>query len=227
MVALCGLELAVPSASLYVLLGPNGAGKTTALRLLPGLLRADLGNITVNGISVAADPAQAKRQLAYLPDEPILYPLLRPLEYLEFIAALWGMPATIAARHAEDLLHWLELWDHRSKFIESFSRGMKQKLALAGAMLHAPTILLMDEPLTGLDVPSARVVKDFIQDFVSKGNTVILTTHIMDLAENLQARIGIINEGKMVAEGALEELQEKTGYERLEDIFLGLVKGPA
>ncbi len=224
-VALSNLELSVPPASLYVLLGPNGAGKTTALRMLPGLLHPDLGSVMVNGIDVATEHSQAKRQLAYLPDEPLLYPLLRPLEYLEFIAALWSMPASAAGRQAEDLLRWLELWDHRSKFIESFSRGMKQKLALAGAMLHDPTILLMDEPLTGLDVASARIVKDLIRDFVGKGNTVVLTTHIMELAENLEARIGILNAGKMIAQGTLQDLRQKAGHERLEDIFLRFING--
>jgi len=224
-VALRGFELAVPAASLYVLLGPNGAGKTTALRMLTGLEHPDIGNVMVNGKSVAADPIQAKRQLAYLPDEPLLYPLLRPLEYLEFVAALWGMPGTIAGRQAEELLHRFELWDHRGKLIETFSRGMKQKLGLAGAMLHAPTILLMDEPLTGLDVASARAVKDLMRDFVDKGNTVVLTTHIMELAEGLQANIGIMNAGRMVAEGTLQELQARAGQKRLEDVFLRLVSG--
>ena len=222
-VALRGLELAVPKASLYVLLGPNGAGKTTALRMLAGLIQPDFGDVLVNGKNLSADLIHVKQKLAYLPDEPLLYPLLKPLEYLEFIAALWNISGNIAERRAEELLRWLGLWDHRGKLIETFSRGMKQKLALVGAFLHAPTILLMDEPLTGLDVASARAVKDLMKDFVGRGNTIILTTHIMEIVESFQAIIGIINEGKMVAEGTLQELQERAGCKRLEDIFLKLV----
>ncbi|MGD9582675.1 MAG: ABC transporter ATP-binding protein [Lysobacterales bacterium] len=222
-IALNGLELTIPSASLYVLLGPNGAGKTTALKMLPGLLQPDAGNVLVNGVNVAKEPAQVKRHIAYLPDEPQLYPLLRPLEYLEFIAALWSMPANQAGQEAEELLRWLEIWDHRGKYIESLSRGMKQKLALVGALLHHPTILLLDEPLTGLDVASAKAVKELMLSFVAKGNSVVLTTHGLDVVENIPARIGIINKGKMVADGTLSELQDHAGRKRLEDIFLKLV----
>ncbi len=222
-IALRGLELAIPRGSLYVLLGPNGAGKTTALKMLAGIIQPDLGSVLVNGINISEDSVQVKRQLAYLPDEPLLYPQLRPVEYLEFIAALWGMHGTTVERRAEELLQWLDLWDHRGKFVETFSRGMKQKLALAGALLHNPTIILMDEPITGLDVASAKLVKDLMKNFVENGNTIILTTHIMELAETFKARIGIINRGKMVIENTFQELQEYAGCDRLEDIFLKIV----
>lgn len=221
--ALRGLDLTVTTGTLYALLGPNGAGKTTALRILMGLENPDSGMVEINGVEFADRPALAKRQLAYMPDEPLLYPMLRPLEYLEFVAALWNMPATAASQHAEQLLRSLDLWERRGSFITTFSRGMKQKLALAGALVHAPTILVMDEPITGLDVGSARLVKDLMRDFVKQGNTIVFTTHIMELVETLGERIGIINTGKLVAEGSLRELSDRSGHEKMEDIFLSLV----
>lgn len=220
--AVDGLSLSVRRGELYALLGPNGAGKTTTLRMVAGLLAPDAGRIDVNGIDMARDPAGAKRTMAYLPDDPMLYGKLKPTEYLEFVAGLWGVDAAAAEPSARRLLDWLDLSKHAHELTEGFSRGMKQKLALAGALIHEPQLLILDEPLTGLDAGAARQVKDLLQSHVAGGGTVILTTHILEVAERLAQRIGIIQHGRLIAEGTLAELRERTAAQTLEDMFLQL-----
>jgi ABC-2 type transport system ATP-binding protein len=224
--AVDGLDLAVARGEFYALLGPNGAGKTTTLRMVAGLLAPDAGRIEVLGIDLAADPAAAKRKLAYLPDDPMLYGKLKPVEYLEFVAGLWGVDGKAAAPRARELLEWLDLDQHAHELTEGFSRGMKQKLALAGALIHEPELLILDEPLTGLDAGAARQVKDLLLSHVAKGGTVILTTHILEVAERLAQRIGIIQHGRLIAEGTLDQLREATPGATLEEMFLRLT-GPA
>jgi ABC-2 type transport system ATP-binding protein len=228
------LDLTVKAGEFYALLGPNGAGKTTTLRMVAGLLQPDAGSISVFGVDVLADPQAAKRLIAWLPDEPMLYDKLTPLEYLQFVAGLWGVEAARARERAEELLRWLELWDQRNQRCEGFSRGMKQKAALAGALIHDPKLLILDEPLTGLDAAVARQVKDLLQARVKAGATVILTTHILEVAERLADRIGIIQSGRLRAEGTLAELRaragdlgDRSGGGTLEDVFLQLVGGEA
>jgi ABC-2 type transport system ATP-binding protein len=225
-VAVDGLDLRVARGEFYAFLGPNGAGKTTALRMIAGLLRPDEGRILIAGRSLREDPTEAKRPLAYVPDDPVLYGKLRPLEHLEFVAALWGLPAAVAQPRAEQLLQTLGLWGKRSDYIESFSRGMKQKMALASALIHRPTLMLLDEPLTGLDAGAARQVKDLLAEFVRDGGTVVLTTHILEVAERMAERIGIIAAGRLVAEGTLAELRQRAGETggTLEDIFLRVTR---
>jgi ABC-2 type transport system ATP-binding protein len=220
------LDLLVRPGELYALLGPNGAGKTTTLRMVAGLLKPDAGEIRVFGIDARAEPRPAKQLIAWLPDEPMLYDKLTPLEYLEFVAGLWGIEARTAMVRAEALLGWLGLWPHRGERCEGFSRGMKQKAALAGALIHDPKLLILDEPLTGLDAAVARQVKDLLRERVAAGATVILTTHILDVAERLADRIGIIDHGRLVAEGTLAELRQRAGTAQssLEDLFLQLVE---
>jgi ABC-2 type transport system ATP-binding protein len=218
------LTLSVRAGELYALLGPNGAGKTTTLRMVAGLLKPDAGEISVCGLDALTDAAEGKRLIAWAPDEPMLYDRLNPLEYLEFVAGLWGVEPKAAQAKAEELLRWLGLWDDRHQRCEGFSRGMKQKTALAGALIHDPRLLILDEPLTGLDAAVARQVKDLLQARVRGGGTVILTTHILEVAERMADRIGIIQHGRLRAEGTLEELRAKAGEGRatLEDVFLEL-----
>ncbi|MFZ6816321.1 ABC transporter ATP-binding protein [Undibacterium sp. Rencai35W] len=220
------LNLQVRRGELYALLGPNGAGKTTTLRMVAGLLAPDSGSIRILGTDLASEPHVAKQKLAYLPDDPMLYNKLKPFEYLEFVAGLWGMPAQIAQTKAQELLDWLDLSKHADELTEGFSRGMKQKLALAGALIHSPELIILDEPLTGLDAAAARQVKDLLLRHVQAGGTVILTTHILDVAERLAERIGIIQNGKLIAEGTLDELRSQTshGATTLEDVFLQLTE---
>lgn len=216
------LNLQVRRGELYALLGPNGAGKTTTLRMVAGLLAPDGGRIEVMGIDLATQAAAAKQTIAYLPDDPMLYDKLKPMEYLEFVAGLWGVPATDAAPRATELLDWLDLSKHAHELTEGFSRGMKQKLALAGALIHAPQLLILDEPLTGLDAAAARQVKDLLLHHVQAGGTVILTTHILEVAERMAQRIGIIQHGRLIAEGTLDQLRARTDGGTLEDVFLQL-----
>jgi ABC-2 type transport system ATP-binding protein len=220
-----GLSLTVPRGEFHALLGPNGAGKTTTLRIIAGILRPDAGTVRIMGHDIVADPIAAKRTLAFVPDEPPLYGRLRPLEYLEFVAGLWRMDASIAQQRGEALLEELGLAGKRRDAIDSFSRGMRQKLALAGALIHEPQVMLLDEPLTGLDAQAARQVKDILIARVKAGCTVVLTTHILEVAERLAERISIIAGGRIAAQGTMAELRERAGRgETLEDVFLALVR---
>lgn len=222
-VAVDGLDLEVPAGQIYALLGPNGAGKTTTLRMVAGLARPDAGRIALFGVDVLAEPIAAKQMLAWLPDEPLLYDKLTPSEYLAFIAGLWRLPADVAQARAEQLLTRLGLWDRRDVRCEGFSRGMKQKVALAGALIHEPRLLILDEPLTGLDAAAARLVKDMLLERVAAGGTVILTTHILEVAERMAQRIGIIRAGRLVVEGSMAELAVgRDAGTTLEELFLEL-----
>jgi ABC-2 type transport system ATP-binding protein len=223
--AVDGLDLRVNGGEFYTLLGPNGAGKTTTLRMVTGLLRPDSGAISVFGIDALADPVAAKRIMAWLSDEPMIYDKLTPFEYLEFIAGLWGVDAAAAEARARDLLRWLDLEPHAHERCEGFSKGMRQKVALAGALVHEPRLIILDEPLTGLDAGSARQVKNVLRERVRQGCTVIMTTHILEVAERMADRIGVIAGGKLIAQGTLEELRRQAGKggTSLEDTFLALV----
>ena len=222
--AVTQLELTIRPGEFYALLGPHGAGKTTTIRMAAGLLLPDSGSIEIYGVDVVADPIAAKRMTAWLPDEPALYDKLDPLEYLEFVAGLWGVEPTLAMSRARELMEVLELWPHRHTRCEGFSRGMKQKVALAGALIHDPMLLLLDEPLTGLDAAIARQVKDLLTARAKAGRAIILTTHILEVAERLADRIGIIHAGRLCAEGTLEDLRARTGRagDSLEEVFLDL-----
>jgi len=222
--AVDGLDLTVHAGELYALLGPNGAGKTTTLRMIAGLLAPDAGAIEVFGIDALADPRAAKRITAWLPDEPMLYDKLTPLEYLEFVAGLWGVERERAEVSAAGLLDVLELRRHAHTRCEGLSRGMKQKVALAGALIHDPRLIMLDEPLTGLDAAVARQVKDLLAERVRSGASIILTTHILEVAERLAGRIGILSRGRLVAEGTLAELRTAVGRgsSTLEDVFLAV-----
>ncbi len=223
------LSLRVPVGMLYGFLGVNGAGKTTTLRMISGLTRPDAGQIRVCGIDAIGDSKRAKQPLAYIPDDPVLYGKLNPMEHLEFVAALWNVEPAVARKRAQELLERLGMWERRGEWIESYSRGMKQKIALASALIHAPRLILLDEPLTGLDASAARLVKDILQEFLRGGGSVVLTTHILEVAERLAERIGIMSGGKLVAEGTMSELRSSSGQATgsLEDIFLQLVQDGA
>ena len=223
--AVNGLDLQVRAGEFYALLGPNGAGKTTLLRMVAGLLQPDAGSIAVFGIDARRDPVAAKRVIAWVSDEPMVYERLTPLEYLQFVAGLWQMPADRAEENAHDLIGWLGLAPHANERCGGFSKGMLQKVALAGALVHEPRLIILDEPLTGLDAGSARQVKNVLLEKVESGVTVIMTTHILEVAERMAERIGVIAQGRLIAEGTLDELraQARHGGTSLEDIFLDLV----
>ena len=223
--AVDALDLTVRAGEFYALLGPNGAGKTTTLRMVAGLLRPDAGSISVNGIDALADPIAAKQITAWVSDEPMIYDKLTPLEYLAFVAGLWGVDPRRSEPSARELLVSLGLEPHLHERCEGFSKGMRQKVALAGALVHDPRLIILDEPLTGLDALSARHVKGLLGDRVRSGCTVIMTTHILEVAERMADRIGVIAAGRLVAEGTLAELRQQNGQNdtSLEDMFIALV----
>jgi ABC-2 type transport system ATP-binding protein len=227
--AVDGLDLTVRAGEFYSLLGPNGAGKTTTLRMVAGLLQPDAGEISVFGINALTDPVAAKQIIAWVSDEPMIYDKLTPYEYLEFVAGLWNVDAPAAQARADELIGWLGLTPHAHERCESLSRGMRQKVALAGALVHDPRLIILDEPLTGLDAGSARQVKDVLLQRVRAGGTVVMTTHILEVAERMAERIGVIANGRLIAEGTLQELRLRAGCENtsLEDIFLDLVADKA
>jgi len=223
--AVDGLSLRVSQGEFYALLGPNGAGKTTTLRIVAGLQQPDAGEVSIFGIDALANPTAAKRITAWVSDEPMIYDKLSPTEYLAFVAGLWGMDPVTATKKAAELLEWLELGPHAHDRCEDFSKGMRQKVALAGALVHDPKLIILDEPLTGLDARAARLVKDALLARVRQGCTVIMTTHILEVAERMAERIGVISRGRLIAEGTLEELRKQSGSSNtsLEDVFLTLV----
>ncbi len=223
--AVAGLDLRVRRGEFYVLLGPNGAGKTTTLRMIVGLLRPDRGAVSVLGIDALADPVGAKRLMAWLSDEPMIYDRLTPTEYLHFVGGLWGVEAEAAAARARGLLGVLGLLPHADERCERLSKGMRQKVALAGALIHEPRLIILDEPFTGLDAAAARLAKSMLRERVSAGCSVIMTTHILEVAERMADRVGVMVAGRLVAEGTLDELRRRAGAgsATLEDTFLALV----
>src|SRR5499426_2903415 len=227
--AVDGLNLTVRQGEFYTLLGPNGAGKTTTLRMVAGLLRPDAGTIHIHGIDALADPVAAKRCVAWISDEPMIYDKLTPLEYLEFVAGLWGIEARVSQDRAHDLIDWLGLGAHAMQRCEGLSKGTRQKVALAGALVHDPTLIILDEPLTGLDAGSARQVKTVLRERVAAGGAVIMTTHILEVAERMADRIGVIAGGRLIAQGTLDELHGQTGKgaATLEETFLTLIADEA
>jgi ABC-2 type transport system ATP-binding protein len=223
--AVDALDLTVRCGEFYALLGPNGAGKTTTLRMVAGLLRPDAGSVSVLGIDALGNPVAAKQITAWVSDEPMIYDKLTPLEYLEFVAGLWGIDPKVSQASAHSLLVSLGLEPHLHERCEGFSKGMRQKVALAGALVHDPRLIILDEPLTGLDAVSARHVKGLLQERVRSGCTVIMTTHILEVAERMADRIGVIAAGRLIAEGTLAELRQQNGQNdtSLEDMFIALV----
>jgi len=227
--AVNGFDLAVRTGEFYALLGPNGAGKTTILRMVAGLLRPDAGAIRIFGVDALADPVAAKQVAAWVSDEPMIYDKLTPFEYLEFVAGLWGVDAATAEARSRELVGWLGLAEHAHERCEGFSKGMRQKVALAGALVHDPKLIILDEPLTGLDAGSARQVKEVLRERVRAGGAVVMTTHILEVAERMADRIGVIAAGRLIAQGTLDELRARSGQggASLEDAFLALVADQA
>ncbi len=223
--AVNGFDLAVRAGEFYALLGPNGAGKTTILRMVAGLLRPDAGAIEIFGIDALADPVEAKRVVAWISDEPMIYDKLTPFEYLEFVAGLWSIDAGTAEARAKNLIDWLELAEHAHQRCEGLSKGMRQKVALAGALVHDPKLIILDEPLTGLDAGAARQVKRVLRERVRAGGAVLMTTHILEVAERMADRIGVIAAGRLIAQGTHDDLRRQAGQgdTSLEDTFLALV----
>ncbi len=217
----------VKKGELFGFLGPNGAGKTTTIKMLIGLLEPTLGAANIMGINMWDNPLGAKKYISYVPDQPNLYPKLTGREYLEFIASVFQMDAATFENNADELLLLFNLKDRADELIESYSHGMKQKIAICGALVHDPAILFLDEPTVGLDPKSARDLKDILRSRCDEGMTVFMSTHILEIAEQMCDRIGIISDGNMITLGTMDELRmlEGTSEGTLEDIFLELTGG--
>jgi ABC-2 type transport system ATP-binding protein len=227
--ALSTVNLTVPRGVLYGLLGPNGAGKTTALRIIAGILQPSEGTVLVGGYDVQKEPERAKSRLGYIPDRPFIYEKLTGGEFLKFVAGLFGENGADVERRIDELLDVWELTAWRDELLESYSHGMRQKLIISSALIHRPEVIVVDEPLVGLDPKAARLLKDIFRGFVSRGGTILMCTHTLEVAQALCDRIAIIQEGQIRAEGTMDDLRReaRSGEAGLEEIFLKLTGGHA
>ncbi len=217
------IDLTVPPGELFGFVGPNGAGKTTTLRMIAGILQPTAGVVEIGGIDIAKRPAAAKARLGFIPDRPFIYEKLTGLEFLHFVAGLYGQSGGIIEHRARELLALFDLEEWSHELVESYSHGMRQKLIIASAFIHRPEVLVVDEPMVGLDPKAARILKDLFREFVGRGHTIMMSTHTLEVAEALCDRIGIIQDGKIRALGTMAELrQQHAGHGKLEEIFLTL-----
>jgi ABC-2 type transport system ATP-binding protein len=225
--AVKNLTLEVPRGELFGFLGPNGAGKTTTIKMIAGLLQPTSGKIFIDGHDLAEDPLRAKGALGFIPDRPFLYEKLSANEFLRFVAGLYGLDGTSLNGRIDELLRLVELEHVRTELIESFSHGMKQRLVLAAAFVHEPRVMVVDEPMVGLDPKGARLIKRVFREYCDAGLTVFVSTHTLEVAQELCDRIGIILKGELVALGTMEELRAEAETEDndLERIFLKLTGG--
>lgn len=228
-IAVEGLTLSVPAGEIFAFLGPNGAGKTTTIKVLAGLLRPDSGSASVAGFNLKTDGLRARAIMSYVPDEPYLYDKLTAREFLHMTCDLYGMSRAAAGPRIAAAEATFELQPFIDNLIEGFSHGMKQRTVIAAALLHEPRLLVIDEPMVGLDPRSARTVKDVLKKLArEQGMTVFMSTHTLSVAEEIADRVGILNRGKLAALGTVKELRnlrtaaKKEGHERLEDLFLDL-----
>lgn len=225
--AVNNVTLNVYGGEIFGFLGPNGAGKTTTIKMIVGLLRPTSGVVRVGGYDVVTQALRAKAVSGYVPDEPNLYEKLSGREMLRFVGDLYEMPRAEAAQRGQELLHLFDLAEVADDLIDSYSHGMRQKTALAAALMHQPQALVLDEPTVGLDPKSARLIKDILRQLADRGTAVFLSTHILEIAERMCDRVGIINKGQLIAVGTLDELRSLgAGEGSLEDIFLQLTGGP-
>lgn len=224
--AVNGIDLDVPSGELFGFLGPNGAGKTTTLRMLAGILRPTAGSVRIGGIDLAADPIAAKRKLGYIPDRPFIYEKLTGMEFLRFVAGLFEQSGDPVERRGRELLALFDLDEWRDELVESYSHGMRQKLIIASAFIHRPEVIVVDEPMVGLDPRAARTLKDLFREYVNRGHTIMMSTHTLEVAQRLCDRVAIIQQGEIRAQGTLDELRAIAGSNGresgLEDVFLRL-----
>ena len=222
--AVDNVDLTLKPGEIFGLLGPNGSGKSTTLKMLMGLVQPDSGSIRVLGLNVQEDPVAVKQLVGYTPESPRLYEFLTGIEYLDFIGDIYGVPTAEKKNRINEYLKALQLEGREGDMISSYSEGMKQKIALISAFLHKPKLLILDEPLNALDPRSARIVKDFLHELKMQGVTTIMSTHVLEIAQALCDRIGIMYQGRLLALGDMKELRQmsKLPDSGLEDIFLKL-----
>ncbi len=225
--AVDGINLTIPRGELHGLLGPNGAGKTTTMRMIAGILQPTAGTVRISGIDLQDDPMGAKSRLGFIPDRPYVYDKLTGAEFLRFVAGLYGQDGPAIERRSEELLELFELLPWKDELTESYSHGMRQKLIISSALLHKPEVIVVDEPMVGLDPKSARLLKDLLREFANRGGTVLMSTHTLEIAEAMCDRIAIVHSGRVVAAGTMDELRSQTsaGDATLEELFLKLTGG--
>jgi ABC-2 type transport system ATP-binding protein len=223
--AVDAISMSVPKGALYGFLGPNGAGKTTTLRMIAGILRPTSGTVMVGGHDIARDPIAAKAKLGFIPDRPFVYDKLTGAEFLRFVAGLYGQEGQLVERRVDELLEIFELTSWKNELVESYSHGMRQKLIISSALIHRPEVIVVDEPMVGLDPRAARLLKDLFRGFTSRGGTILMSTHTLEIAEALCDRIAIIQGGRIIAHGSMAELRKQHEAGGLEDLFLRLTGG--
>jgi ABC-2 type transport system ATP-binding protein len=222
--AVDAIDLEVPRGQLFGFLGPNGAGKTTTLRMIAGILRPTAGTVRIGDIDIGTHPAAAKALLGYIPDRPFIYEKLTGGEFLRFVAGLYGQSGPVVEHRMAELLTLFDLFQWRDELVESYSHGMRQKLIISSAFLHRPEVIVVDEPMIGLDPKAARILKDLFREYVGRGHTIMMSTHTMEVAESLCDRIAIIHGGRIRAAGTMQELYAsvEAGAKGLEELFLRL-----
>ena len=223
--AVDGVNFNIKPGEVVGFLGPNGAGKTTTIKMITGLLVPDEGNALVTGLDIQKEPLKAKAQFAYVPDTPNLYGKLKAIEYLRFMGQSYHVPPEQADERIKRMLDLFELTDKAGTYLDGFSHGMQQKVAIIGAMLHNPKVILLDEPTVGLDPRSARLVKDLLVQHTENGNAVFFSSHILEIVENMCDRVIIIDKGKILTDAPVDKLRQMRGDQSLEDIFLELTGG--
>jgi len=225
--AVAGIDLTIPKGELYGLLGPNGAGKTTTMRMIAGILQPTSGTVRIAGIDIQAQPLVAKAHLGFIPDRPFVYDKLTGAEFLRFVAGLYGQGGRLIERRIDELLELFELDAWKDELTEAYSHGMRQKLIISSALVHRPDVIVVDEPMVGLDPKSARLLKDLLREFVNRGGTVLMSTHTLEIAEAMCDRIAIVHGGRIAAEGTMDalRLQTSSGDVSLEELFLKLTGG--
>ena len=225
--AVDGINLTIPRGELYGLLGPNGAGKTTTMRMIAGILQPTSGTVKIAGIDIQQNPLVAKSRLGFIPDRPFVYDKLTGAEFLRFVAGLYGQGGAEIERRVDELLELFELGPWKDELTESYSHGMRQKLIISSALVHRPEVIVVDEPMVGLDPKSARLLKDLLREFVDAGGTVLMSTHTLEIAEAMCDRIAIVQGGQVAVSGTMDELRSQTssGDASLEELFLKLTGG--
>ncbi|MHA3770192.1 ABC transporter ATP-binding protein [Verrucomicrobiota bacterium sgz303538] len=222
--AVNGIDLEIAQGEFFAFLGPNGAGKTTTIKMLSGLLRPTSGEVRVGGFDIQREPEKAKAQLAYVPDFPFLYDKLTAREFMQFVGELFQMDRKVVEHRTEELFETFHLTDYRHELAENLSHGTRQRLVISSALLHDPKVLIIDEPMVGLDPTHARIVKQEFRARSRAGMTIFLSTHQLSVAEEVADRIGIIHHGKLIALGTVEELRQQTSEAgALEKVFLNLI----
>jgi ABC-2 type transport system ATP-binding protein len=227
MVAVNRLNLSVSKGEIFGFIGPNGAGKTTTLRMMGGVLAPTEGLMVIDGLNMASEPEKAKKRIGFIPDRPFLYEKLTGMEFLRFTADLYGIKDDLFRKKSEEVLKKFLLYDWGDELIESYSYGMKQRLIISAAILHDPKVIVVDEPMVGLDPAGIKMVKGLIRDLAQQGTTLFMSTHTLAMAEDVCDRIGIIHKGVLIAIGTIEELKRRAQVQEgdLEEVFLILTKG--